>query len=1104
MFRRSSTFFLIMILSLALTVPALAAPLSAVTTVPGGNVSGTWDVAGSPFLIDGNITVPAGATLTIEPGVEVLFQDWYSLSVSGTLIADGTESAPILFGGGNATAGWLGIRFINAPDGSSLTYATVENGRATGADPLNKGGGIYIDGSNPVISHSTIRNNQAKYSGGGIYLNNSNATLIANTIINNKAGQFGSSAYGGGVTIMYSNPVVTGNIISGNSVAISGSYTTPSGYGGGLFLRSSDATFTENLISDNHVNAALNSYARGGGLYLYYGSPNFINNTITGNTLENESTGVYSIKEGGGIYTYNSNPIFVNTILWNDAPQELFANGYGVNSTYTFAYSDVQGGQNGIVTNNSVIVNWESGNITQDPRFVDPASGNFTLQSNSKAIDAGTAYFEWNGKALVDLSPTDYNGTAPDIGAFEFGSDGGLNQPPVAVASVTPDHGSAPLTVQFSSADSYDPDGTLNATSWDFGDGSSSTEVNPSHTYTAVNTYQAVLTVTDNDGATHTDTVSVNVQDGTTINAGNVSGTWDAAGSPYRIEGDVAVPTGQTLTIEAGAQVSFQSWYSLTVNGTFIAEGTASEPILFTAATSTGWLGIRFVNAPDGSLLDNVIVEKGHASGADPLNKGGGIYIDGSNPTISHSTIRDNFAVYSGGGIYLNNSDATLIGNTIIDNQAGQGGTSNGGGLAIWYSNPVVTDNVISGNSVAIAGTYTTPSGYGGGLFLRSSDATFTGNLISDNHVNGSANSYARGGGLYLYYGSPVFVNNTISGNSVENDSGVYSIKEGGGIYTYNSNPIFVNTILWNDSPQELFADDYGAISTYTFTYSNVQGGQAGIVTNNSVNVNWETGNIDKDPRFVDPASGDFTLQSNSPAVDAGTAYFEWNGQVLVDLSSTEYNSDAPDMGAFESSYSGGGGGGSNQPPVAVASATPESGNAPLTVQFSSGGSYDSDGTIASYAWDFGDGGTSNEANPSYTYANAGTYDAVLTVTDDAGAMGSATITINVAQVSQNELHVESQSVSRAQINRHFWQGVDIILIADQNNQPVAGATVTVSYTGPNQGQKSGVTGADGTVTLYTDRQRRPQGTWCFTVTNVTKDGYNYNADANVVTMQCE
>jgi len=1099
MIRKNLSIVIVLILSLSLTVPALAAPLQAATTIPGGDVSGTWGVSGSPYLIDGDITVPIGSTLTIEPGVEINFQSWYSLTVNGTLIADGTENAPILFGGGHATAGWLGIRFVNAPDGSNLTYAIVENGRATGADPLNKGGGIYIDNSSPTISHSTIRNNFANYSGGGIYLTNSNATLIGNSIINNQAGQGGSST-GGGLAAWYSNPTLTDNIISGNSVYISGTYTTPSGYGGGLFLRSSNAVLTGNLIIDNHVNGSANSYARGGGLYLYYGSPKFINNTISGNSVEN-SSGVYSIKEGGGIYTYHSNPTFVNTILWNDLPQELFAADYGVNSTYTIAYSDIQGGQAGIVTNNSVIINWETGNIDRDPLFNDPANADFTLQSNSPAIDAGTAYFEWNGNVLVDLTSADYNGTAPDMGAFEFGSGGSLNQPPVAVASVTPDHGSAPLTVQFSSAGSYDPDGTISATFWDFGDGSSSKEANPSHTYATVFVFQATLTVTDDNGATHSDTVSVNVQDGTTVYAGDVFGTWNAAGSPYRIEGDITVPAGSTLTIEPGAAIIFQSWYSLTVNGTLIADGTVSDPILFTAVPSPGWLGIRFINAPDGSLLDNVIVEKGRATGADPFNRGGGIYIDGSNPTISNSTIRDNFAKYSGGGLYLNSSNAQLVGNTITNNQAGQGGSAYGGGIYLSNSNPKLTDNIITNNTVYIAGTFTTPTGAGGGVFASNSNPVLRGNLIQGNAVNGDSSRNARGGALYLDNADAILVNNTITGNTVGTSGTFYIVLEGGGIYARGSDPTIVNTILWNDTPEEIFVAESVVTSTITVAYSDIQNGQAGIVTNNSAAINWEAGNVDSDPLFTDVTSGDFTLQENSPAVDAGTAYFEWNSQVLVDLSPSEYNSIAPDMGAFESSFSGGG---SNQAPVAVASANPQSGDAPLAVQFNSGGSYDPDGLITAFAWDFGDGNTSNEANPSHIFADAGVFNVILTVTDDQGTTGSATVTIDVAQANQNELHVQAQSVTRVKVNKSFWQGMDTILITDQNNQPVEGVTVTAAYSGPTSGQASGVTSVDGTVTLYTDRVRKPQSSWCFEVVNVVKAGYMYNVSANVVVLQCE
>ena len=105
MFRKLTIFILSMFLNWMMTLPALAAPLVAATNISGGNVSGTWDIAGSPYLIGGDITVPDSTTLSIEPGVEVLFQSWYSLTVNGTLIADGTESAPILFGGGHPTAG---------------------------------------------------------------------------------------------------------------------------------------------------------------------------------------------------------------------------------------------------------------------------------------------------------------------------------------------------------------------------------------------------------------------------------------------------------------------------------------------------------------------------------------------------------------------------------------------------------------------------------------------------------------------------------------------------------------------------------------------------------------------------------------------------------------------------------------------------------------------------------------------------------------------------------------------------------------------------------------------------------------------------------------
>ncbi len=85
-------------------------------------------------------------------------------------------------------------------------------------------------------------------------------------------------------------------------------------------------------------------------------------------------------------------------------------------------------------------------------------------------------------------------------------------------------------------------------------------------------------------------------------------------------------------------------------------------------------------------------------------------------------------------------------------------------------------------------------------------------------------------------------------------------------------------------------------------------------------------------------------------------------------------------------------------PPVAKAAATPTSGVAPLTVNFSSAGSTDPDGSIASYSWNFGDGSALSTApSPSHVYAAAGTFNAVLTVTDNLGAKSTAQVAITVS-----------------------------------------------------------------------------------------------------------
>ena len=102
-------------------------------------------------------------------------------------------------------------------------------------------------------------------------------------------------------------------------------------------------------------------------------------------------------------------------------------------------------------------------------------------------------------------------GINPDSGLYRIEqSTGGL--PALAEADASPRSGSAPLEVQFTGELSDRGADDPPTYEWDFGDGETSTEVNPTHTYTEVGIYEATLTVTDEAGVT-TDTVTINVRE---------------------------------------------------------------------------------------------------------------------------------------------------------------------------------------------------------------------------------------------------------------------------------------------------------------------------------------------------------------------------------------------------------------------------------------------------------------------------------------------------------------------------------------------------------------------------------------------------------------
>ena len=328
----------------------------------------------------------------------------------------------------------------------------------------------------------------------------------------------------------------------------------------------------------------------------------------------------------------------------------------------------------------------------------------------------------------------------------------------------------------------------------------------------------------------------------------NVSGlinsntTWDLAGSPYIVNGNLAVNAGVTLTIEAGVQVKLDSGKSILMNGELIAIGSAGNEILFTSNAANPEKGdwgtlICSINATpavydadgnylNGSILQHVILEYGGGNNTD-----GQVVIDGS-PFMDHVISRFsetagifgesntsylqvlNSKIYSnnGKGLYIKNGGDKLIENNEIydNNNTGihvknaiikSNTIENNSGLAIYLWNSIVDGNKINCNNGGI-NAYTdgiiknniiTNNNSITDLIFGRID-TLTNNIISDNDV---ANSVV---GIYFgrYFTENQFVNNNCN-DIIEYQPG-YSLSFPNFNNSFSNNN-FINSSILNKNP---------------------------------------------------------------------------------------------------------------------------------------------------------------------------------------------------------------------------------------------------------------------------------------------------------------
>jgi PKD repeat protein len=150
-----------------------------------------------------------------------------------------------------------------------------------------------------------------------------------------------------------------------------------------------------------------------------------------------------------------------------------------------------------------------------------------------------------------------------------------------------------------------------------------------------------------------------------------------------------------------------------------------------------------------------------------------------------------------------------------------------------------------------------------------------------------------------------------------------------------------------------------------------------------------------------------------------------------------------------------GGGGTTNNPPSASFSVSCSG----LTCSFTDT-STDSDGSIATRSWTFGDGGTSTAANPSHTYTAGGTYSVQLTVTDNEGETDSASQNVTVSSGGSGgiTLSASGYKVRGVLTVDLVWSGAGSTSVNVYRNGSVIATTANDGTYTDNTGQRGGAT----------------------------------------------
>jgi hypothetical protein len=360
------------------------------------------------------------------------------------------------------------------------------------------------------------------------------------------------------------------------------------------------------------------------------------------------------------------------------------------------------------------------------------------------------------------------------------------------------------------------------------------------------------------------------------------TGTWPMAN--YYPAGNLIIPDGHTLSIEAGSVLRFEDDKTLNVMGRLLVNGTQNQRVCFEKADFY-WGGIKLINIPatnDSTILNYATIQQ---------SAHGGIAISGTNKVrISNCIVNGNYSeTGGGGGISVVNSKAVIRNSSISYNNT-YVPESRGGGILVDNSDCLISDCffywnyaydsagggicIINSDSCqVINSTFRMNSSLGSGnaiAILSSGSVILSTNTIGNNNSSlpGSAISFSNSSGLIDHC---LVANNNGDGVSLStSDVDVTSCdivnNEDFGLSNLGGSVDITNSIIWGNENSIFNNDEFQHASiNYSCLGAGIVGGY-----------NDYNNNIRSNPIFISPtpaadylaSTADWRLESNSPCIN--------------------------------------------------------------------------------------------------------------------------------------------------------------------------------------------------------------------------------------------